>query len=85
VSLSSLLYFLVCMAPVSWLGHEEFLKWLSIRVDECLLRHKQAFMLNILVILSINVILNYEKGTILEIAEARIEHRLCCAVLASIS
>jgi hypothetical protein len=64
--------------PVYRLSHEEFLEWLSIPFDECLLRHKQAFMLNIIVIHGFNVISNYEKGTILEIAEARNEERLCC-------
>jgi hypothetical protein len=63
--------------PVYWHIHEAFLEWLSIRVDECLQRQKQAFMLNILIILSIDIILNYEKGAILEIAEAIIEDRLC--------
>jgi hypothetical protein len=65
------------MAPVYRLSHEEFLKRLSIRVDEGLTGHKQAFMLDILVILSINVISNNKKCAILKIAEAIIEEKLC--------
>jgi hypothetical protein len=30
----------MCMALVYRLSHEEFLEWLSIRVDKCLPRHK---------------------------------------------
>jgi hypothetical protein len=68
----------MCMVPVYWLSHEEFLEWLSIQVSEPLPRHKQAFVLNILVILAVDVLSNNKKGIILEIAEAIIKDRLCC-------
>jgi hypothetical protein len=54
------------IALVYWLSHEEFLEWLHIQVDESLPRHQHAFLLNVLVILGIDVIVNDQKGAILE-------------------
>ncbi len=67
------------IASIYWLSHEEFLELLRIQVDESHLRHKHdALLLNILGILRIDVISNYQKGAILEIAKAIIKDRLCC-------